>query len=145
MPSLAASASDTGHPARMIVAGVLGDAVDCAIRRELRPAVFSKESGRLLRKDYLLKAQHFYDKHGGKAIILARFVPIVRTFAPFRCRHRPDEVQLSSPTSTLSVPSSGSSVSLWQATSLGGIPIIKKNFEATIILHHLRVPPPYHH
>src|SRR5688500_17125373 len=67
----------------LIVAAVLGDAVNYWIGYRLGPAVFKREDSRLLNKKHLIKAQEFYEKYGGKTIILARFVPIVRTFAPF--------------------------------------------------------------
>ena len=67
----------------LIVAAVLGDAVNYAIGYRLGPRVFSREDSRLLNKKHLFEAQRFYDKYGGKTIIIARFVPIVRTFAPF--------------------------------------------------------------
>ena len=67
----------------LIVAAVLGDAVNYWIGFRLGPKVFSRENSRLLNKKHLLKAQEFYEKYGGKTIILARFVPVIRTFAPF--------------------------------------------------------------
>lgn len=67
----------------MTVAAILGDAANYHIGKALGPKVFSKESSRLLNKQHLIKAQQFYAKHGGKTIIIARFVPIIRTFAPF--------------------------------------------------------------
>lgn len=117
----------------LIVAGVLGDAVNYAIGRKLGPAVFSRENGRLLRKDYLIKAQHFYDKHGGKAIILARFVPIVRTFAPFVAGIGRMKYSSFAYYNILGAIIWVVSLTL-AGFFLGTIPIIKKNFEATIIL-----------
>jgi len=67
----------------LTVAAVLGDAVNYRVGKAIGPKVFRSENSRLLNKDHLLKAQRFYEKHGGKAIFLARFVPIIRTFAPF--------------------------------------------------------------
>src|SRR5688500_8475853 len=67
----------------LIVAAILGDAVNYWVGYKLGPAVFKREDSRLLNKKHLLRAQEFYEKYGGKTIILARFVPIVRTFAPF--------------------------------------------------------------
>ncbi|HEV8378115.1 MAG TPA: DedA family protein, partial [Tepidisphaeraceae bacterium] len=67
----------------LIVAAVLGDAVNYWIGYRIGPKVFTRENSRLLNKKHLLRAQEFYEKYGGKTIILARFVPIVRTFAPF--------------------------------------------------------------
>jgi membrane-associated protein len=69
--------------ALLIVAAVAGDAVNYWIGYRIGPRVFASEGSRLLNKKHLVEAQRFYDRHGGKTIILARFVPIVRTFAPF--------------------------------------------------------------
>lgn len=67
----------------LVVAAIVGDAVNYWIGYKLGPKVFASEGSRLLNKKHLIEAQNFYDKHGGKTIILARFVPIIRTFAPF--------------------------------------------------------------
>lgn len=67
----------------MLVAAVLGDAVNYSIGLRLGPTVFRNEGGRWLNREHLLAAHAFYEKYGGKTIILARFVPIIRTFAPF--------------------------------------------------------------
>jgi membrane-associated protein len=67
----------------LAIAGILGDAVNYAIGWYVGPKVFSREKSRLLNKNHLFRAQRFYEKYGGKTIILARFMPIIRTFAPF--------------------------------------------------------------
>jgi membrane-associated protein len=67
----------------LVVAAVLGDAVNYYIGYRIGPRVFSREDSWLLNKKHLNRAHEFYEKYGGITIILARFVPIVRTFAPF--------------------------------------------------------------
>ena len=67
----------------LLVAAILGDAVNYSIGKWMGPKVFHMESSRFFNKAHLMKAHEFYEKYGGRAIILARFVPIVRTFAPF--------------------------------------------------------------
>jgi membrane-associated protein len=67
----------------LFAAAVLGDAVNYSIGYRIGPKVFTSETSRWLNKKHLLRTQQFYDRYGGKAIIIARFVPIVRTFAPF--------------------------------------------------------------
>ena len=67
----------------LIIAAVLGDAVNYAVGFYVGPRVFSRENSRLLNKKHLLRAHQFYEDYGGITIILARFIPIVRTFAPF--------------------------------------------------------------
>lgn len=66
----------------MAVAAVLGDTANYWIGHYFGPKVFTTES-RWFKREYLLRTQAFYDKHGGKTIFLARFIPIIRTFAPF--------------------------------------------------------------
>jgi membrane-associated protein len=67
----------------MILAAVLGDTVNYWIGSHIGPIVFQKENSRLLNKEYLIRTHRFYEKHGGKTIVIARFLPIIRTFAPF--------------------------------------------------------------
>lgn len=67
----------------LVVAAVLGDAVNYSIGYFIGPKVFSREKSWLLNKKHLVHAQNFYERYGGVTIVLARFVPIVRTFAPF--------------------------------------------------------------
>ena len=66
----------------IFIAAVLGDNVGYTFGRKLGPRLFKKKDARLFKQEYVQRAQEFYEKHGGKTIILARFIPIVRTFAP---------------------------------------------------------------
>lgn len=61
---------------------VLGDSIGYYIGAKLGPKIFTKDESIFFKKKHLEKAQQFYDKHGGKTIILARFVPVIRAFAP---------------------------------------------------------------
>ena len=88
--AIGALASSEGSPINvglavvlLAIAAVLGDAVNYAIGYRVGPRVFVSETSRLLNKEHLVRTQRFYEKYGGKTIILARFMPVVRTFAPF--------------------------------------------------------------
>jgi membrane-associated protein len=67
----------------LMTAAVLGDALNYAIGFRLGPRVFSREDSRFLRREYLDRTHRFYERYGPSTIVVARFVPIVRTFAPF--------------------------------------------------------------
>ena len=72
----------TGVRVLLTAAAVIGDNTNYFIGRAVGPRVFT-EHRRFLKHEHLLRTQRFYEKHGGNAVVLARFVPIVRTFAPF--------------------------------------------------------------
>ena len=67
----------------LIIAAVLGDSVNYGVGHYIGPKAFQRPDSRWFRQEYLRRTQAFYDKYGGVTIIIGRFVPIVRTFAPF--------------------------------------------------------------
>lgn len=116
----------------LIVAAILGDAVNYTIGRHVGLKLFSNPNSRLFRREHLAKTQKFYDKHGGKTIILARFVPIVRTFAPFvagmaEMKYRQFFLYnvVGALTWVLSITVAGH--------IFGNLPIIKKNFHIVVV------------
>ena len=125
----------TSLPLAMVVltvAAVVGDAVNYSIGRHLGPAVFTSENSRLLNPKHIQRTHEFYEKYGGKTIFLARFVPVVRTFAPFvagigQMSYRHFAIW----------NVSGALVWVISLTLagyfFGQIPIIKQNFESVIL------------
>ncbi len=116
----------------LFVAAVLGDAVNYAAGRYIGPRIFtaSDTSGllhRLLNRDHLAKAHAFFERHGGKAVVLGRFVPIVRTFVPF-------VAGAGSMTYATFVFFNIAGAVLWVGIcvgagyALGNVPIVKENF-----------------
>jgi len=88
--AVGALAASPGSPIHVVwgmvilgFAAVTGDAVNYAVGFRVGPKVFSREHSWVLNKNHLLRTQEFYERHGGKTIFLARFAPIIRTFAPF--------------------------------------------------------------
>lgn len=67
----------------LLIAAIIGDSLNYAIGKYVGPKIFDREDSRYLNRQHLLKARAFYEKYGAKTIIIARFIPIVRTFAPF--------------------------------------------------------------
>ncbi len=115
----------------LATAAILGDAVNYSIGRRLGTRVFSDDA-RILKTDYLKRTEKFYEKHGNKTIILARFVPIVRTFAPFvagvgKMKYRNF--------ATYNVVGGIVWVTLFLAAGylFGNIPFVKENFEIVTI------------
>ena len=66
----------------MFIAAVLGDSVGYAFGHKVGPKLFKREDSIFFHKNHLIRAKNFYDKHGGKTITIARFMPVIRTFAP---------------------------------------------------------------
>jgi membrane-associated protein len=88
--AVGAVAAAPGSPISLLLVIILlclcancGDVLNYAVGRRVGPAIFTRQSSWLLNQKHLAEAHRFYERHGRKTIILARFVPIVRTFAPF--------------------------------------------------------------
>jgi membrane-associated protein len=67
----------------LMSAAMIGDSTGYLLGRSTGPRIFSRPDSRLFKRDYVIRTQRFYEKHGGKTIIYARFVPVIRTFAAF--------------------------------------------------------------
>ena len=115
-----------------LIAAILGDNTNYWIGHKIGPRVFSKENSRIFNKAYLEKTRIFYEKRGGKTIILARFFPILRTFAPFVAgvgkMHYMTFLSFSVIGNLLWV-----TIFTLAGYFFGGLPIIKKNFEFAIM------------
>lgn len=116
----------------MVGAAFLGDTANYWIGHFIGPKAFQSKS-KFLKKEYLDKAQAFYDKHGGIAIVLARFVPIVRTFAPFVAG-----IGKMHYTRFLSFNAIGGlawvSIMLFAGYFFGNIPFVKNNFHYVVVM-----------
>lgn len=111
----------------LIVAAILGDAVNYSIGRRVGPKVFTKEDSWLLNKKHLVKTQRFYEKHGGKTIVLSRFVPIIRTFAPFVAGVGQMQRRRFAAYNFLG-GFAWVTIFIWAGYLFGNVPIIKNNF-----------------
>jgi membrane-associated protein len=116
----------------LVIAAILGDAANYGIGYFLGPPVFERKNSKIFKKEYLEKTQAFYAKFGGRAIVYARFMPIVRTFAPFVAgvskMNYPRFFLYNVLGSLLWVGVCGLGGFLF-----GNIPIVKKNFEIAIM------------
>jgi membrane-associated protein len=117
----------------LMVAAITGDSAGYFLGRKTGPRVFSRPDSRFFKREYVNRTKAFYDKHGGKTIVYARFVPIVRTFAPFIAGVM--EMNYARFVAFNVFGGIG-----WVALmtlagyTLGGIPFIRQNFEKVILL-----------
>jgi len=115
------------------VAAVAGDTVNYTVGNYLGPKIFHHEKVRFLNREYLDRTHRFYEKHGGKTIIIARFMPIIRTFAPF-------VAGIGSMTYMRFISYNVVGGLIWIATFIfggyffGNIPLVKRNFTLVILV-----------
>lgn len=117
----------------LIVAAVTGVASGYTLGRHTGPRIFSRPDSRLFKQEYLRKTRAFYEKHGGKTIIYAQFVPIIRTFAPFVAgvaRMPYARFAMFNVIGSIGWVSSMTLLGYW----VGDIPLVRRHFEKVVIL-----------
>jgi len=116
----------------LLLAAILGDAVNYWVGYSIGPKVFKNEKSRIFKREYLEKTREYYEKYGGKTIVIARFLPIVRTFAPFvagigKMNYR----------TFFFYNVIGATLWVGSLTLIGyffgGLPIVKENFEYAVL------------
>jgi membrane-associated protein len=118
--------------ALLVIAAILGNTVNYAVGRYLGPRVFHWEHSRFFNRKALMRAHAFYEKHGGRTIVITRFVPILRTFAPF-------VAGVGSMTYTRFTAYNAAGGLLWVLTLLysgywfGNMPLVKQNLSWVIL------------
>ena len=116
----------------LMAAAILGDGVGYFLGRQTGPKIFNRPDSLLFKREHIEKTHAFYEKHGGKTIIYARFIPIIRTFAPFVAG-----VGEMSYTRFLSFNIFGGigwvALMTTLGYTLGGVPFVRRNFEKVIL------------
>ncbi|HYK62979.1 MAG TPA: VTT domain-containing protein [Bryobacteraceae bacterium] len=118
--------------ALLVIASILGDQSGFFLGYRTGPAIFSRKDSSLFKQEYVTRTQRFYERHGGKTLIYAKFVPIVRTFAPFMAGV--GKMKYSRFLSFNVFGGLGWVLSMTLAGyNLGGIPLIRRNFEKVVL------------
>ena len=135
----------------LMAASILGDQSGYFLGRRTGPSIFSRPDSRLFKQEYVKRTQDFYERHGGKTLIYAKFVPIVRTFAPFMAGV--GKMRYARFLSFNVFGGLGWVLSMTLAGyNLGGVPVIRRNFEKVVlgivfvsvlplVLHYFRKTP----
>ena len=116
----------------LCAAAILGDSTGYFLGRQTGPKIFSRPDSRLFKQEYITRTKAFYEKYGGKTIIMARFVPIVRTFAAF-------VAGVGQMPYLKFLPYSMCGAILWVVSlttlghQIGGIPFVRRNFDKAIL------------
>ena len=117
----------------LVVASILGDQSGYFLGFRTGPHVFNRPDSRFFKQEYVRRTQEFYDKYGGKTLIMAKFVPIVRTFAPFMAGV--GRMKYAKFLSFNVFGGLGWVLSMTLAGYfLGGVPIVRQHFEKVVIL-----------
>ncbi len=116
----------------LIIAGVLGDFVNYSIGKKFGLSLFKYENSRIFNYKHLEKTQKFYEKHGAKTIVLARFMPIVRTFAPFVAGMGQMEYRRFAIFNVVGAVT-WVGIFLTLGRLFGNMPVVKKNFQLVIL------------
>jgi membrane-associated protein len=117
----------------LMAAAIAGDSTGYFLGRRTGPHIFNRPNSRLFRREHLLRSKHFYDRYGGKTIVYAKFVPIVRTFAPFLAGVAEMNYFRFLAFSVGGVVAWVLSVTMLGHT-LGGVPFVQRNFDWVILL-----------
>jgi len=116
----------------LVAASIMGDQSGYFLGNRTGPRIFARQNSRLFKREYVTRTQDFYEKHGGKALIYAKFVPIIRTFAPFMAgvgkMHYPRFLAFNVIGGLLWVL-----IATLAGYYLGKIPLIRQNFEKALL------------
>jgi membrane-associated protein len=117
----------------LMAAAIAGDSTGYWLGRRTGPHIFNRPNSRLFRREHLIRSKHFYDRYGGKTIVYAKFVPIVRTFAPFLAGVAEMNYGRFLAFSVGGVTAWVFSITMLGHT-LGAVPLVRRHFDKMILL-----------
>jgi membrane-associated protein len=117
----------------LMAAGITGDSTGYWLGRRTGPMIFRRPNSRLFKREHLLRSKKFYDRHGGRTIVYAKFIPIIRTFAPFLAGVSEMSYPRFLTYSVCGVIGWVFGITMLGYT-LGSVPVVRQNFEKVIVL-----------